>query len=103
MKKLTNSEFIELIVDKELEIANAPVRYKDLIGARKDEFQHWYQDFCFDTVEQFLEWKQFFYDHFYDWQPKRVKNIDEQFSWINLQYGLKYNFPIEQLNEINRI
>lgn len=40
MKKLTNSEFIELIVDKELEIANAPVRYKDLIGARKDEFQH---------------------------------------------------------------
>lgn len=97
VKKISIDEFIKLIVDKELEIANAPIRYDDII-ANQDKYPHWYQDYSFDTIEQYLEWKKFYYDHFYDWKPKRIKNIDRYFSWHALAYGLKYNFPYEELN-----
>jgi hypothetical protein len=110
VKKLTDTEFVKMIVDKELEIVGAPIRYNDLIN-NKDKYPHWFQDYFFN-VEQYIEWKQFFYDHFYDWKPKRIKDIDKHFSWFALQYGLKYDFSYEELelanhnfknnNEINR-
>lgn len=99
VKKLSNTEFVKMIVDKELEIVGAPIRYDDLIN-NQDKYPHWYQDYSFN-VDQYIEWKQFFYDHFYDWKPKRIKNIDEYFSWYSLQYGLKYNFSHEELGLAN--
>lgn len=97
-KKISTTEFVKLMVDKELEIAGALIRYDDLI-ANKDDFPHWYQDWCFDRVEQYLEWKQFYYDHFYDHYPKRVKDISNYFSWFALQYGLRYNFDYKELEK----
>lgn len=95
IKKLTDEEFVKLIVDKELEIVNAPIRYDDLIN-NKEKYPHWYQDYSFN-MEQYKEWKQFYYDHFYDWKPKRIKDIDRYFSWFALQYGLKYDFDYKEL------
>lgn len=99
VKKLTDIEFVKLIVDKELEIVNAPVRYNDLIADKEGIYKHWYQDFAFDDIKQYIEWKEFYYDHFYDWKPKRIKDIDRHFSWFALQYGLKYNFSYDELRE----
>ena len=96
-KKITTDEFIKLIVDKELELVGAPIRYDDLIG-NQEKYPTWYQDYSF-KLDQYLEWKKFYFDHFYDWKPKRVKDIQRYFSWHSLQYGLKYDFPYEVLQQ----
>lgn len=98
MKKLTDQEFVKLMVDKELEIVGTDIRYNDLI-AEPEKYKNWFQDYAFDTVEQYGKWKQFYWQHFYDKYPKRVKDIAKYFSWFTLQYGLKYNFSWEELNE----
>ena len=102
-KKLTDKEFVELIIDKELEIAGADVRFKDLEAMTKEQQEEYkfFSRFSFNTSEEFLEWRQFFYDHFYDWQPKCVnkKAMEREFAWFNLQWGLKSDFPYEQIIE----
>ena len=102
-KKLTDKEFVELIIDKELEIAGADVRFKDLKSMTKEQEEEYkfFNRFSFNNLEEFLEWRQFFYDHFYEWQPKRVnkKEMEREFSWFNLQWGLKLNFPYNQIIE----
>ena len=100
VKKLTTDEFIKLIIDKELEIVGAPIRYNDLIG-NQEKYPHWYQDYSFH-IDQYIEWKKFYYDHFYDWKPKRVKNIDKYFSCHAMQYGLRYNFDYEILQKYDK-
>lgn len=101
VKKLTDNEFVELIIDKELEISGTDVRYKDITAMPKEEQKEYefYTRFTFKTLEQFLEWRQFFYDHFYDWQPKSVKKsqMEREFNWFNLQWGLKYDFDYEEI------
>lgn len=99
-KKISQEEFIKLVINKELEIANANITYDDIINDAKKPLEeqtlkHWYTDNSFKTVEQYLEWKQFFFNHFSDWQPKRNSTktkIAKEFSWFNLLYGLKYDF-----------
>ena len=102
-KKLTDKEFVELIIDKELEIAGADVRFKDLKSMTKEQEEEYkfFNRFSFNNLEEFLEWRQFFYDHFYEWQPKSVnkKEMEREFSWFNLQWGLKLNFPYNQIIE----
>ena len=103
VKKLTDKEFLELVIDKELEIAGADIRFKDLDAMTKEQQEEYefFSRFSFNTLEEFLEWRQFFYDHFYDWQPKRVnkKAMEREFAWFNLQWGLKLDFPYEQIRE----
>ena len=103
VKKLTDKKFLELVIDKELEIAGADVRFKDLEAMTKEQQEEYkfFNRFSFNTSEEFLEWRQFFYDHFYDWQPKYVnkKTMEREFAWFNLQWGLKSDFPYEQIIE----
>ena len=103
VKKLTDEEFLEMVIDKELEIGGAPFRYKDIMAKPIEERKtwRWFQEYMFDTLEQFLEWRQFFYDHFYDWQPKSVSKarMKREFQWWNLQWGLKYNFDYQTIYE----
>ena len=37
-KKLTDDEFLEMIIDKELEIAQADIRYKDIMAMPEKEY-----------------------------------------------------------------
>jgi len=98
-KKLTDAEFVELIINKELEIAGADIRYNDIIALPNEEQQklEWWTKYTFKTVEEFLEWRNYFYEQFYNWQPKRVKKSEmiREFQWFNLQWGLKYDFDYE--------
>lgn len=103
-KKISTEQFLEMMINKELEIVNAPIRYSDLIGEKKHYYTHWYTDFAFDTIDQYKEWENYYYEHFYDHYPKRIKDIHRHFSWFNLQYGLRYGFPYDDLKkyEINK-
>lgn len=92
---MTDTEFTEIMVDKELELVNAPVRYRDLI-AEPEKYPRWFDEYAL-TLDQYKEWKQYFYDHFYDWKPKREKDIKGWFSMFALQYGLRYNFDYKEI------
>lgn len=96
MKKLTDEEFIELIINKELEIVNADIRYKDIKKTSKEEqetFCFW-EKYSFDTKEDYLEWKDFFFANVYNWLPRSTTKhqIEEEFAWFDLSWGLKSNW-----------
>lgn len=99
VKKLTDKEFVELIINKELEIAGADIRYKDIVALSKEEQdkERFFDKYSFKTEEQFNEWRDFFYEHFYDWQPKRItkRQMENEFSWFNLDWGLTCDFDRE--------
>ena len=95
-KKISGDQFLLDVIQKELDIVGAGVHFdsaEELIEWGK---QHptWYKDYEFKTIEQFYEWREYFYEHFYEWKPKRVKKseMEEHFRWFNFQYGLKYGF-----------
>jgi len=96
VKKLTDEEFVELIINKELEIAGADIRYKDIVALPKEEQEQlkWYDKYSFKTVDEYLEWRNFFYEQFYNWQPKSVSKsvMKKEFAWFGLQWGLHYDF-----------
>ena len=104
-KKLTDTEFIELVINKELEIADAPIRFKDIVEDHKKadgerKLDDWFSDYSFKTPEEYYQWKEFFFEHFYDWKPLRYskKYVEEEFSWFSLQFALKFGFTHEELD-----
>ena len=53
VKKISKEEFIEMVINKELEIANADVRYKDIVSMSReeqDEFEFWTR-YTFKTLD----------------------------------------------------
>ena len=102
-KKISGEQFALDCVNKEFEIIGSPMKwatFEELSAWSKlPENHRWYSNYCFETPEQFWEWKAYFMSHFYDWQPKRVSKAmaEREFSWFNLQYGLKYNFDYQLL------
>lgn len=106
VKKLTDYEFVELMINKELEIADADVSFKDIASMTKEEqdkFRFWTR-YSFKTPEEFLEWRKFYFEHAYEYFPKRtsIKELERNFQYFNLMWGLKYDFPIEQINNYNK-
>ena len=107
-KKISADQFLEDIINKELSIIGVQLTFKDILADHqlpKDEqkYHSWYQDFTFKTPEQFLEWKNYVLEHFFDWQPKYLcskRRLNEEFSWINLEYGLALDFPYEEIAKI---
>ena len=97
-KKISDEQFALDCINKEFEIIGDSHRWNSWAElcqwSKLEENKHWYSNFCFETPEQFREWKAYFMEHFYDWQPKRVSKAqaEREFSWFNLSYGLKYNF-----------
>lgn len=103
VKKISDAQFLFDIIQKELDIVGSGLKFNDL-----DEFtewtkepghENWYIDYEFANKEQYYEWKQYFYDHFYDWQPKRInkKQLDDEFAWCDLCYGLKCDFDFKEI------
>ena len=103
-KKISGEQFALDCINKQFEIIGDSHRWdswEELCEWSKlEENKHWYSDFCFETPEQFREWKAYFMEHFYDWQPKRVskREAEREFSWFNLSYGLRYNFDYNLLH-----
>lgn len=102
-KKISGQQFTLDCINKEFEIigsSNHWDTFEQLCEwAKQEENKKWYSDNEFSTIEQYQEWKQYFMDHFYDWQPKRVskREAEREFQWFNLQYGLKYGFDYNLL------
>lgn len=102
-KKITGEQFTLDCINKEFEIIGSDLHwdtFEELCAwSQQEGNRHWYSDNCFTTVEQYKEWKEYFMEHFYDWQPKRVSKdaAEREFSWFNLQYGLKYGFDYNLL------
>lgn len=102
-KKISGEQFALDCIKKEFEIIGKPKdwsTFKELCEWSKlEENRKWFSDNEFETPEQYYEWKKYFMEHFYDWQPKRVSKAqaEREFSWFNLQYGLKYSFDYQLL------
>ena len=105
-KKISGEQFTLDCINKEFELIGSPnhwATYEELCDWSKlEENKQWYSNSEFATVEQYLQWKQYFMDHFYDWQPKRVskREAEREFQWFNLQYGLKYGFDLDLLKDV---
>lgn len=91
-KKLTDKEFAKMMVNKQLEIVGVTETDFDKIIETGDK--DWFDRYAFTTKEQYDEFEQFYCDHFYDWQPKRISKVRmmKEFAWWMLQYGLRYDF-----------
>lgn len=98
MKKINKRQFVVDIINKELSIVNGPhFDSFDDLSKWANENKHWFLDYSFKTKEQFFELKKYFYEHFYDYKPKRTPKRDmyEIFNWFMFMYGLKYDFEYE--------
>lgn len=97
MKKLNyykdSAKIVEILINKELEkysVTVDDIKRDGCIINGKD----WYQYYTFDSEEEFLSWKNFCIEFLTTRvSPKRSRECaEEEFMWINLQYGLKYNY-----------
>lgn len=107
-RKLTDDEFLKLIINKELEIAGADITYDDIVEDGKlpneeRKLSNWHDMYSFDTIDQYIEWKNFVLDHFNKWKSGRLSKryMEEWFSWNSLCYGLRYNFDYQELINLN--
>lgn len=103
VRKIDDYQFALDCINKEFEIIGSGLHFKTfpaLVEYAK-EHKKWYSDNAFISKEQYLEWKDYFFTHFYDWKPKRYgkKEIEREFSWFNLQYGFRCDFDTRELYE----
>lgn len=103
VKKISGEQFAFDMIRKELDIIGSGLHF-----ANPDELREWaeinsrwFADYKFSTVEQYLEWRDYFAEHYYDMEPKRVsKNqMKRDFAWFNLNYGLAYDFDLAELKD----
>lgn len=96
--KITEQQFVTDVINKELELAQTGLHFdtfEELSEWTKlPENEKWFDKYSFTTEEQYEEWKNYFYEHIYDWQPKKTPKykIDKTFNWFNLDWGLRCNF-----------
>ena len=95
-KKISDEQFLLDCINKEFEIIGSSNHWDtiDELVEWSKENKHWYSDNAFTSREQYDEWRAYFLEHFYDWQPKRVskRQAEREFSWFALQYGFTYDF-----------
>lgn len=97
-KKISDEQFVLDCINREFEIIKSDLHWDTFEELREwsklPENKRWYSDNSFTSRQQYEEWKAYFMEHFYDWQPKRVSksSAEREFSWFSLMYGLKYDF-----------
>lgn len=99
--KISVEQFVLDCINKEFEIIGSQLHWNtfpELVDWAKEN-KEWYSDNAFTTKEQFLEWKEYYLTHFYDWQPKRVsiREAKREFSWFSLDYGFRCDFDTSEL------
>lgn len=84
---------IEYIINRQFKIIGLDIKFSDIeelveVGKKKIP---WYEHYLFDTKEQYEEWR--------DWAKRELseKDIDEDFTKIDLIYGLNYKIKKEGL------
>ena len=97
-KKISDMQFCLDCINKEFEIIGSSLHWETFdelcSWANLPENRHWFSDNAFTSREQYDQWKAYFMEHYYDWQPrhKSKRAVELEFSWFALQYGLRYDF-----------
>lgn len=98
IKKISETQFVLDCINKEFEIIGSNLHwdtFEDLSKWSKlPENKEWFSQYEFESEDQYNQWKNYYLDHFYDWKSKRYRSrdIEREFSWFSLMYGLKYDF-----------
>lgn len=98
VKKINTDQFILDCINKQYEIIHSDIHFNtfdDLLDYAQNH-PKWFNESEYKTPEQFKKWKDYFFEHFYDWKPKRYSKriVENEFSWFNLQYGLKSGYDV---------
>ena len=109
IKKLSDEEFEYYIVNKELEKYGVTVDdIKKLPRMPEDRsfaddsviyWENWFQKYSFDSFEEFIAWKEYYFERYKDWKPKRMwrrSDVERHFNWHNMQIGLTYNYDFDE-------
>lgn len=93
VKKISEKQFVLDCVAKEFELVGKPINWNTFDDLKNwaDINQNWFNKHEF-SEKQYNQFKDYFLEHFYDWQPKRVsrKTAEKEFSWFSFTYG----FPV---------
>ena len=96
--KISDKQFVLDCINKEFEIIGSNLHwdtFEELSAWSKlEENKQWYSDHSFTSEDQYLQWKNYYLEHFYDWKPKRIprREAERAFSWFSLEYGFAYDF-----------
>lgn len=93
-RKLTEEDCIRLIIDNELRQYNVNMDY--VFKNSKIDGENWWWHFTFDSKEESLAWENFskkLLRKTYTWADESI--INKKFQFINLMWGLRTNYDIE--------
>lgn len=107
-KKITGKQFVKDVINFELKKFGIDYDYlmslpewpddKSKIDPNIEYRNDWFQRYCFDSFDEFLSWKVYFFKHWKDYAPKtnwKRSTVERGFEWFNLMYGLKTNYEFE--------
>ena len=98
--KLSSTELIDLLIDKELEKYGVTCKQIRELPDGKINGKDWYRYYTFDSEEEFNNWKSFCIDvltnHITPKLPKKL--ICLNFSVIDLMWGLKRNYEEDKIS-----
>lgn len=109
VKKMTGEEFSYTIIDFMLKKYNIDHNYiknlpkkpnnPDDVDSNIEYQDGWYQRYTFDSFEEYLAYKEFFYEKYKEFKPKsrwRKRDVEEYFHSFDLMYGLKLNYGYDE-------
>jgi len=103
-KKLdkTKNEFIYEYWIYMIEIINI---LKNIYNGNKQEFQDdWLRKYKFNTVEEYIKYKKYYFKLYPKTKAWKVNKheIEQSFSWFDMQYGLMYDFDYNEIREYEK-
>ena len=113
-KKISEEQFVLDVINKQYEICGNEHHFDTFADLKaytdkydeehKEEHKKWFQEYSFDTIEKYLEWRNYFLDHSKEWLPARIPMYQRirEFSWFSLQYGFSYGFDVKELMEVEK-
>lgn len=103
VKKISSEQFLLDVINKMFEIAGSNLHWlcfeKLKLWTHEPENRDWFRMYTL-TLEQYLEFRDYYLTHFYDLRSKRISHsiAESDFSSFMFQYGFPYvDFSIEDV------
>lgn len=99
VKKIKAEQFVLNCINKMFEIVGSELQWYSFEKLSlwnqelADKGQRFFELYSM-SLEQYLEFRDYFFEHYYDWRPKRVSHceVEKEFSIFMFQYGFPYDF-----------
>jgi len=92
--KISDKQFVLDCINKEFEIIGSSLHwdtFEELSAwSQLPENRDWFSQYEFADKDQYNQWKAYYLEHFYHWQPKyhSKKYVEKHyFPWFSLNYG----------------